>query len=285
MINKGVVHGIGVPNYSNDCKGIISMGIYSPIDITESIKSNFKPTRLYVKELNGLKYFGKSVLADIDKYPGSGTRWVNHFKKYGKLNIKTIWVSEWFTDPYSLQEFALNFSKSNCIVESSEWANLSAENGLSGGHFNLAAKTEEERRQIYKKVQNTFQNKTPEEKQDISVRHTMTLQYIWDNKTQEQREIHATNTSAGLKKMWKEMSEEERTIRKQKEMATKNAKSPSDIAEISRKQKASRHQLVNRPNVLQLKELSESKNIKLGKNWRAKSDEWINSKLDELTKW
>lgn len=285
MINNGVVHGIGVPNYSNDCKGIISMDIYSPIVITEAIKVNFRPTRLYIKELQGLKYFGKSILVDIDKYSGSGTRWVNHVNKYGKTNIKTLWVSEWFTDPCSLQEFALNFSRDNHIVESNEWANLSAENGLSGGHFNLAAKSDDERKQIYKKVRQTFQNKTPEEKQQRSDKHTKTLTHLWENKTQEQRKLHATNTSIGLKQMWNEMSEDEKAARKHREMATKNSKSPDELAEISRKQKESRQRLVNRPNVLKLKELCESKNIKLGKNWRAKPNEWIDAKLAELTKW
>ena len=33
------------------------MNIYSPTVITEEIKNRYKPTRLAVKELNGIKYF------------------------------------------------------------------------------------------------------------------------------------------------------------------------------------------------------------------------------------
>jgi hypothetical protein len=105
------------------------MGIYTPITITEDYERNFKPTRLYVKELNGLKYFGKTIKEDVIKYTGSGVRWGNQIKKYGKENIKTLWVSDWFYCPYHLQEFALMFSEYNQIVESAEWANLIPENG------------------------------------------------------------------------------------------------------------------------------------------------------------
>jgi rubrerythrin len=108
------------------------MGIYSPINITEEIERQFKPTRLAVKELNGVKYFCKTVKANIEAYSGSGVRWGNQVKKYGKENIKTLWVSDWFHCPHRLQEFALMFSEYNQIVESTEWANIIAENGLTG---------------------------------------------------------------------------------------------------------------------------------------------------------
>ena len=110
------------------------MNIYSPISITESLVSKFKPCRLYIKELEGMKYFGKTS-RDPYKYTGSGIVWKDRIKKYGKANIKTIWVSDWFYDPQTIQEYALKFSKDNKIVESSEWANLRAENGINGGIF------------------------------------------------------------------------------------------------------------------------------------------------------
>ena len=109
------------------------MDIYSPISITEEIIQSFKPTRLYIKELNGLKYFGKSILENIETYTGSGRRWKNHIKKYGRNNIKTIWVSEWFFEPFTLQEFAVALSAEYDIVNSDKWANLICENGLHGG--------------------------------------------------------------------------------------------------------------------------------------------------------
>jgi hypothetical protein len=121
-----------IPKDSNSCKGTISISIYYRLIITEEIERNFKPTRLAIKELNGLKYFCKSVRKDICSYTGSGKRWTNHVKKYGKKNVKTLWVSDWFYCPHHLQDFALMFSEYNNIVESNEWANLIPENGLTG---------------------------------------------------------------------------------------------------------------------------------------------------------
>lgn len=108
------------------------MGIYSPITITEEIERNFRPTRLSVKELNGVKYLCKSSGTDFEKYKGSGKYWKRILKKYGKDNVKTLWVSDWFYCPYHLQEFALMYSEYNQVVESDEWANLIPENGLWG---------------------------------------------------------------------------------------------------------------------------------------------------------
>lgn len=109
------------------------MTIYKTIEISDKILNSFKPTRLYVKELNGIKYFGKTVKLDITAYSGSSTVWKRIIKKYGKHNIKNLWVSDWFYDPYHIQEFALMFSEYNCIVESTDWANLIPENGIDGG--------------------------------------------------------------------------------------------------------------------------------------------------------
>ena len=110
------------------------MSIYSPIPITEQIKQSFKPCRLYIKELAGMKYFGKTS-RDPYTYLGSGTIWKDRIKKYGKENIKTLWVSEWFYDPQQIHDYALNFSEENRIVESDEWANLRPENGIAGGRY------------------------------------------------------------------------------------------------------------------------------------------------------
>lgn len=99
----------------------------------------FQPTRLYIKELAGVKYFGKTTMPDAHSYTGSGVIWKKRIKKYGKENIKTLWVSDWFHDATSLTEFALKFSEDNQIVESKEWANYIPENGLDG-HSSEAAK-------------------------------------------------------------------------------------------------------------------------------------------------
>lgn len=114
-------------------QGAISMGIYQPIIITEQIRTSFKPTRLYIKELAGIKYFGKTVKENVSSYRGSGKIWKDRIKKYGPANVKTVWVSDWFTDPEELVDFALLFSELHDIVNSDEWANYRAETGLDGG--------------------------------------------------------------------------------------------------------------------------------------------------------
>lgn len=110
------------------------MCIYQPIIITEEIENSFRPTRLAIKELNGLKYFCKSVRKNFEKYKGSGKFWSNHIKKFGSENVRTLWISDWFYCPHHIQDFALVFGEYNKIVESSEWANLIPEYGIGGGN-------------------------------------------------------------------------------------------------------------------------------------------------------
>jgi len=92
-----------------------------------------KPTRLYIKQCGhcGLKYFGKTVSKNIEKYQGSGLYWTRHLKQH---NVKAdhLWNSDWYYDT-SIIRFALKFSYMNNIAESKEWANLGPENGINGG--------------------------------------------------------------------------------------------------------------------------------------------------------
>lgn len=90
-------------------------------------------TYLYIKEhsLTGLKYLGKTA-NDPYKYSGSGKHWMRHIKKHGKEHIKTLWVSEPFTNKDLLVEFATFMSQELNIVNSDKWANLIVENGLDG---------------------------------------------------------------------------------------------------------------------------------------------------------
>lgn len=109
------------------------MTIYTHPTLSERVINNFVPTRLYIKELVGIKYFGKTTQNNIESYSGSGVVWSKRIKKYGKQNIKTLWISDWYHDPYEIMKDALRFSIENNIVESSEWANLWPENGINGG--------------------------------------------------------------------------------------------------------------------------------------------------------
>ena len=91
------------------------------------------PTRLYIKQCPhcGMKYFGKSKRADIEKYTGSGTDWKKHLDKH-RVEPIHLWNSDWYYDT-SISRFALKFSRINKIVVSDKWANLIEENGLDGG--------------------------------------------------------------------------------------------------------------------------------------------------------
>ncbi len=98
--------------------------------------ADFKPTWLYVKQHNetGLKYFGKTTSSDPIKYPGSGLYWSRHLKAHDD-NVSTVWF-KLFEDKDELVKYALDFSKSNDIINSTEWANLKNEDGLMGGNHN-----------------------------------------------------------------------------------------------------------------------------------------------------
>lgn len=107
--------------------------------------SIYKPTRLYIKSITRvdgsvIKYFGKSTSQDIYSYTGSGKLWLDFIKKYGKDSIVTEWVSDWFTDPQEISNYAIQFSIDNDIVNSELWANLKLENGLDGGMLSESSK-------------------------------------------------------------------------------------------------------------------------------------------------
>ena len=87
---------------------------------------------LYVKQhrKTGLKYFGMTATKDPYVYQGSGKYWRRHLKMYG-IDIDTPSVCE-FQDLKSCEEFAIEFSEKNNIVESKEWAILRPENGKDG---------------------------------------------------------------------------------------------------------------------------------------------------------
>lgn len=86
---------------------------------------------LYIKihNITGLKYFGKTC-QDPFKYSGSGVYWKNHIKHHG--NDVTTEIIGYFDNTEECEIVALNFSKTNNIVESVEWANLIEENGCDG---------------------------------------------------------------------------------------------------------------------------------------------------------
>jgi hypothetical protein len=100
--------------------------------LINNVMKNITSTTLYVKQHNktGLKYFGKTIQRDPEKYKGSGLYWEEHLKIHGN-DISTVWTKT-FDDKQQLTEFAIKFSEENNIVNSDEWANLKPENGLDG---------------------------------------------------------------------------------------------------------------------------------------------------------
>jgi hypothetical protein len=123
----------------------------------------FKPTRLMIKRhtKTGLRYFCKTPRKNYLKYLGSGSRWASHIKKHGTEFVVTDWVSEPFTNPDDIKDFAVLFSELFNIVESEDWANLKIEDGLEGGMSSQTAKemwqkpgAKEYRSAIQKEAQN-----------------------------------------------------------------------------------------------------------------------------------
>lgn len=121
---------------------------------------------LYVKTHNitGLKYFGKTTKSDPHKYAGSGVYWKRHLIKYGR-NYSTEIIAS-FTDEKECINFALQFSKENNIVESTDWANLQEENGVDGapkGHIGHKF-TEEQITKLSSSSKNRWENPEYKEK-------------------------------------------------------------------------------------------------------------------------
>jgi hypothetical protein len=129
----------------------------------------FKPTVLLVMTHNvtGKKYFCKTtVLKRLSWYKGSGVHWRRHLAKYGS-DITVDVLGLYFNKNYCVNS-ALEFSKTNNIVESDEWLNHVAEDGLTGwpcGKENYA----------FGKVNQYKDKKRP----DISVRFTGSNNPMW----------------------------------------------------------------------------------------------------------
>lgn len=79
---------------------------------------------LYVKTHNktGMKYFGKTINDDVEKYRGSGIEWNRHIEEHG-YDVTTEIIAE-FDNEDDARDFAIEFSEENMIVESDGWANI-----------------------------------------------------------------------------------------------------------------------------------------------------------------
>lgn len=113
MINRSVVRGGEIPNYSNAMRST-SMSIY-----------------LYLKTHNktGLKYLGKTVTNPFT-YKGSGLHWSRHLEKYGN-DVTTEILKECDTND-EIKQWGEYYSNLWNVVESPEFANLKPESGNGG---------------------------------------------------------------------------------------------------------------------------------------------------------
>lgn len=148
----------------------------------------FKPTYLYVKTHNitGLKYFGKTT-SNRKRYKGSGHYWVRHIKKHG-YNVTTE-ILGYFTDQDECVKFATEFSITNNIVESKEWANERIENGIDGGDT-VSQKDKHSKKLIVEKRRTTMKSKSIEELEKIRLKNSRGVRkYI--NENPEARQISA----------------------------------------------------------------------------------------------
>lgn len=123
---------------------------------------------LYIKTHNktGLKYFGKTKNEDYHSYMGSGTYWGNHIKKHGYDVTTELYGAFSDDDVANCLAAALEFSVTNNIVESDEWANLKLET-LDGGWDHINSLPYEER---WKKCSAWNITKSPEELAIISAK-------------------------------------------------------------------------------------------------------------------
>lgn len=123
-------------------------------------------TYLYHKrhKVTGLNYFGKTTQNPY-VYKGSGIHWNRHLKKHGN-NVETVQV--WmFMDLAECSKFAIEFSITHKIVESTDWANLIDENGITGGYNYLAYTTESQLKKS-KKLKGKVRSKSTLEKMSLS---------------------------------------------------------------------------------------------------------------------
>jgi hypothetical protein len=119
------------------------------------MSNNSRPIYLYIKTHNktGLKYFGKTTRNNPHKYLGSGKYWKAHLKKHGADYTTEIYGI--YYDKDDCLKSAVEFSKTNNIVESKEWANLRIES-LDGGD---TSKTQGYKNSFHKIIENGRKSK------------------------------------------------------------------------------------------------------------------------------
>ena len=183
----------------------------------------FKPRFIYIKihNVTGKMYFGYSTRLTIDdvvNYEGSGKYWVRHLKFHG--NDATTMILKYF-DESSKEEctkFCLSFSERHNIVKAKQWANLMAENGISGGDSISCmepARLKEVRTSISNGMRNWFNNMSGDKKEQMRQNISEGLKKWFRNATEEQLRERSQKVSDGMKRWYKHASPDQIARRKQ----------------------------------------------------------------------
>jgi hypothetical protein len=152
----------------------------------------FKPTRLYIKKIGDIFYFGKYSGENIQKYTGSGIIWKKYIKGLGKQNIKHLWNSDWYYDPIEIQEIALKFSIENDIVNSEKWANVIPEDGIG------LLITDDIKSKISIAQKECQSIRSEEEKLKIIEKQIISRKKTWDNRDKEKSKLDYINRGKKL---------------------------------------------------------------------------------------
>lgn len=153
----------------------------------------FVPTYLYIKQhtITGKLYFGKTI-KNPEKYIGSGTYWLRHINKHGRVHVDTLWYCL-FHDQESCIEFALMFSKQENIVKSSNWANVIEETGIDNSYL-------EDTSWLSEKTKNYHNSLTNAGRVDLNDKIKKGIKKFFDNMSEEEKEKRAKILSESGKK-------------------------------------------------------------------------------------
>lgn len=185
---------------------------------------------LYVKthKETGLKYLGQTSAQDPKKYPGSGTRWTNHIKKYGN-DVETEIIFE-STNKEEIKEKGLYYSKLWNVVADNNWANIIPEDGTGGDTSN----TPNYQKALKNKDYTIF--KTAEHKQKMSD----ISKNLWQKKFASADFDHnafKVMCSDRSKKMWDSRGFSKEDLEKRSAIQKEVIQRPGVIENISKKAK------------------------------------------------
>lgn len=170
-------------------------------------------------KITGLNYFGKTKGSDPIGYLGSGVYWRSHLTVHGE-EVETLQLWE-FDNQDECSKFAINFSITNNIVESEDWANLCIEDGIGGGDM-LSQLPETRYKEICegrsRKTKKSWENRSKDTQAN-------TQSEIWANRSETIKNNIFNKISETLIKK----SDEERAITLQKRRDTLNKRTEEDI--------------------------------------------------------